>query len=273
MLISEITLYHGTPHNFDNFSTDHVGKGEGFQAFGWGLYFASVRAVAEWYRAKLSPRPFVKYDNEIYDIRDKMFGEDKYAIARDRGSLLSQDVAIDTKLNIPDELLDTFAAWGHDLIEYIISTMLQNRSKVEDIANSFKPQHIYDDELEHYEKMRAIVVKQCNEIERVYPEKSGFVYEVDVPEELFLHWDKTLSQQSPEVAKLLSDYPRYYKGQDIYNRLATDLGNQKAASMELLKRGIKGLVFFDMQSRGNNEKQTLNYVLFSSNSVNIRRVY
>ena len=32
------TAYHGTPHNFDKFSTSTIGTGEGNQSFGWGLY-------------------------------------------------------------------------------------------------------------------------------------------------------------------------------------------------------------------------------------------
>lgn len=47
-------VFHGTPHRFDKFTLDHIGTGEGAQAFGWGLYFASRRAVAEYYREQLS---------------------------------------------------------------------------------------------------------------------------------------------------------------------------------------------------------------------------
>ena len=32
------TAYHGTPHNFDKFSTSAIGTGEVNQSFGWGLY-------------------------------------------------------------------------------------------------------------------------------------------------------------------------------------------------------------------------------------------
>ena len=45
--------YHGTPHNVDRFTTQRIGSGEGNQSYGWGLYFASERAVAEYYRDTL----------------------------------------------------------------------------------------------------------------------------------------------------------------------------------------------------------------------------
>lgn len=48
------TVFHGTPHSFDRFSLDHIGSGEGAQAFGHGLYFTDKKEIAEWYRDKLT---------------------------------------------------------------------------------------------------------------------------------------------------------------------------------------------------------------------------
>lgn len=46
-----IRAYHGTPHKVvDRFSVEFINTGEGTQAYGWGLYFAGNRGVAEWYR-------------------------------------------------------------------------------------------------------------------------------------------------------------------------------------------------------------------------------
>ena len=46
--------YHGTPHKFDKFTTDHIGTGEGAQSYGWGLYFAGSKEVADFYRRAIS---------------------------------------------------------------------------------------------------------------------------------------------------------------------------------------------------------------------------
>lgn len=51
-----MVAWHGTPHQVDKFSLDNVGTGEGNQAYGWGLYFAGKKQVAEWYRDTLSVR-------------------------------------------------------------------------------------------------------------------------------------------------------------------------------------------------------------------------
>lgn len=47
-------LYHGSPHDFDKFSMDKIGTGEGAQAYGHGLYFADSEGVARAYRDRLA---------------------------------------------------------------------------------------------------------------------------------------------------------------------------------------------------------------------------
>ena len=44
--------YHGTAANFDSFSVDSIGAGEGTQFQGWGLYFAQQEQTSKYYRAR-----------------------------------------------------------------------------------------------------------------------------------------------------------------------------------------------------------------------------
>ncbi|MCD8377223.1 MAG: hypothetical protein LUB59_00380 [Candidatus Gastranaerophilales bacterium] len=67
------SVYHGTPHRFDEFSTDKIGTGEGAQTHGWGLYFAGNKDISEEYRKSLSGDDF---DNEKY-YYDKQLIEDR----------------------------------------------------------------------------------------------------------------------------------------------------------------------------------------------------
>ncbi len=46
--------FHGTPHDVDRFDLNFIGTGEGVQAFGWGLYFAQRKGIAEHYRQSIS---------------------------------------------------------------------------------------------------------------------------------------------------------------------------------------------------------------------------
>lgn len=49
-----LRLYHGSPHDFDEFSLSKIGTGEGAQAYGHGLYFAEAEDTARAYRDDLS---------------------------------------------------------------------------------------------------------------------------------------------------------------------------------------------------------------------------
>lgn len=53
---TDMTLYHGTPHDFIRFQTKNIGTGEGSQCFGYGLYFTENKSVAEFY-ANMLKRP------------------------------------------------------------------------------------------------------------------------------------------------------------------------------------------------------------------------
>jgi hypothetical protein len=48
-----IRAWHGSPHDFDRFSMDKIGGGEGVQAEGYGLYFAENPQVAQRYRDRV----------------------------------------------------------------------------------------------------------------------------------------------------------------------------------------------------------------------------
>src|SRR5574343_301432 len=48
-LLGAIKVYHGSPHTFAKASSEHIGKGEGAQAYGHGLYWAETPEVARSY--------------------------------------------------------------------------------------------------------------------------------------------------------------------------------------------------------------------------------
>lgn len=75
--ILEQSAWHGSPHRFTKFTTSAIGTGEGFQAHGWGLYFAFTRETGEEYRNRLSKRsgknrkPFIiEYDGQDITMSD-----------------------------------------------------------------------------------------------------------------------------------------------------------------------------------------------------------
>ena len=69
------TAFHGGPYNFDKFSLAHIGTGEGAQAKGWGLYFAGLKAISEWYRKTLSGGALLdgkRADSSQHDYAESM---------------------------------------------------------------------------------------------------------------------------------------------------------------------------------------------------------
>ena len=58
--------WHGSPYDFDEFDLGGIGGGLGTQAFGWGLYFAEKRSVAEKYKVeRKSKNKFTLKGNDI----------------------------------------------------------------------------------------------------------------------------------------------------------------------------------------------------------------
>lgn len=72
-----IEVYHGSPHEFDAFSLDKIGTGEGAQSYGYGLYFAEEKAVAKEYQTKLATAEVPEHDTEsgLWKVRSYENGE------------------------------------------------------------------------------------------------------------------------------------------------------------------------------------------------------
>jgi hypothetical protein len=66
----QLALYHGTPHDFMEFSTKFMGTGEGIQAFGWGLYFTNVKDIARSYAKDIVKKNRFKIGDETLETKD-----------------------------------------------------------------------------------------------------------------------------------------------------------------------------------------------------------
>lgn len=75
------SAYHGSPHVFDQFSTQHIGKGEGAQVHGWGLYFAKQKHTAKVrYRDRLAPIEITSFEQDNARGRFIKYGDFEYDI-------------------------------------------------------------------------------------------------------------------------------------------------------------------------------------------------
>jgi hypothetical protein len=203
-------VYHGSPHIFDKFTLDHIGSGEGAQAYGWGLYFAGNKAVAKYYRETLAAAAMT--------VDGKKFEPRNFAI--------TQRVA-DFKDDLP-----TLAKH----LETYVDTLSDN------------PFGYTEDAQTIIDAIRDGTFKVG---------KGGRLYHVEIPDDgAYLHWDKPLSEQSPEVKKVLNDnwwgHPEdhaHQTGRQIYGAISRELGSDKAASLALKAAGIPGIQYLDASSR------------------------
>jgi hypothetical protein len=253
--------YHGGPHIFNRFSLDAIGTGEGAQAYGWGLYFASNRAVAEYYRKALAGDGALEFGGVVYNPDDGSFQLDVLNDVRNIGIDATRAELLDQKemrLADIDEAEARNQGYGIDGLE----------DKIADIEESLA---FLDS------------IKSADDIKEV---KSGRLYTVEIPEDgAYLLWDKPLSEQTPEVQKAVaklfeghadfSDDPNDRlieladsTGKEIYQQLADDRGGQKTASLALREAGIPGIKYLDGSSRSKGDGD-YNFVLFDDSLAEI----
>ncbi len=182
-----IRAFHGSPHDFEQFSTAKIGTGEGAQAYGHGLYFAEKEGVAKGYKERLS----AAYSNTPQETAQqalKLHGDRQVAAAQlaDRVKNLEQAQGLRQQATT---LIDApvFDRARYDLLTH-------QADSLEGGALATHPAEI--------EKLR-----EASRILASGQPLEGRMYEVAIkaaPED-FLDWDKPLSQQ-PEAVRSMFGY-------------------------------------------------------------------
>jgi hypothetical protein len=266
------TAFHGTPHEFDKFSLQHIGSGEGNQSFGYGLYFAGKKALAAHYRETLSAgkTSFQALTTEQNSaIPDYVASSIRSAPFREKNAEVDRLIAVHEK-----RLQEAGSTTG------LVAQSIQNTI---DALTALKRS-------ENYVQTPA-----------------GKLYTVDIPDDdTMLHWDKPLSEQPDAVRVALKDvfdaltnrepdhrkasalsrewdnYDMEKTGQDIYDDLSAreaqanggrigDGNGAKRASELLLSQGIHGIKYLNGQSRAAG-KGDYNYVVFDDSKISIKGV-
>ena len=296
-----LAAWHGTAWFFDNFETEKINSGEGVQAYGWGLYFASRREIARWYREKVSakarrealatftepPTPRfraitingVTYDHTTARSDNPQSEVALGLLASVAGEGLSTDAAIED-LRQATRLLGVTPYGG--ATPYAGWTTA-DRAEVLRFLDSLSPGNISF-------------------------EPAGYLYGVELApnEDEFLLWDRPLSEQSDKVQQALAPlleelgFPALHAatpGRMIYYAIGEQLMRSRAAisakfgpslpskprrqnkrerdrgaSLELLKHGVRGIRYYDAWSRALNlpeGERDYNYVVFSDRDVTI----
>ena len=280
--------YHGTPHRgIDRFSTEKIGTGEGAQAYGWGLYFAGHKSIAEFYRKQLQGGPLGVH---ITDAMNRALGV-TYSDATSAA-----------------DLIDTVQSALGEGPEAVRAAIIRAADKM-----SRSP---YDATRARGERVRELASND-KLVEAVDREARGQLYTVHIPhDDEMLDYDARLSEQPAKVKEALASLgfpdkvymiegpgvevkgpaangfatldeaqrritrdnlnakpvqrPSPLTGKDAYKELSKRLGSDKAASELLAEVGVPGLRYLDAGSRGVQAKRdTRNYVVFQDKAVEI----
>lgn len=280
----KIRAYHGSPHDFDQFSMEKIGTGEGAQAYGHGLYFAENENVARDYRNALAR----------IDVNQTADGQPvSLELQRRIGDAWSElQNRMHTKPQISD-VLDVV----HDDIMRERAVAMQSRD-----AEAFN----------RIDDLRA----EAWRVRQNPPTPQGRMYEVEInasPDEL-LDWDKPLSQQSRKIQNIANEaiaadvnmvpHDRWVKlpaetrrrymveaelpenrwaylrakarvgetGRDLYRAMAGEAEGSPTAAAVLKRRGVPGIRYLDGGSRTAGTG-TSNFVVFDDKLITILRKY
>ena len=275
-MVREMTVYHGTPHQFPateanplgEFDASKIGTGEGAQAYGHGIYVAENPDVAKGYRVGLTRAdrvgPFRAGLAKIGDMPAKELGQDVWEVA---DVLASQNIGIDKYIA---NLQKKFEENKNESSQKVIQELIEQAKKVEP---QFREKNVWWDE-------------------------PGALYTVDLPDEhieRMLDWDKPLSDQSetiqnlarkvgtgksagPTKAKLKAfvegkenpDAGVVARGEDLYRALSDYGGQSVEGSRALQAVGIPGIKYLDAGSRGQGGSGTRNFVIFPGEEKNLK---
>lgn len=284
-----IKAFHGSPHDFDKFSTSKIGTGEGAQAYGHGLYFAEKEGVARNYRNNLS-KGRVRIGDEVLD----------YNTVSDQITGLALDWVRRAQIKGSEAPIDDAIKSAENWADVLRSPMRGSRNS--DVAAKAAQDTV--DRLKQMKKQGAIA-------------EYGKMYEVNIranPDD-FLDWDKPLSQQSAKVRgavadktaavreRMIADASRWGKpnekelanygqqadeiiarmtGRDVWDEaakpappylgLVAEHQSRIGASEKLRKAGIPGIKYLDQGSRAAGEGSR-NYVVFDDKLIEIIRKY
>lgn len=298
------SAWHGSGvSDIDQFKLDFIGTGEGAQVYGWGLYFAKAKEVAEYYRTALSGN---------------------FSSIKVNGVYLRNWVAD----NLPqwnDHFFMT-ADIGNRIYDYLRSTAAPPNGWLGELRGQFEYENLWAQrdaenggqlvELEHLQRSleSGLAIFDALVGQKITGVRRGGLYEVDVPEnDELLSYDKPLIQQSEKVrtvltkiygqlktTRVLDEYEGrsneefwQWTGADLVKKIlprmvfddafprdvspeterALENGDAaQAASLWLKELGIPGLRYLDRSSRGGGDG-THNFVIFDDSLVKINARY
>ena len=230
-----IRAFHGSPHDFDKFSLDKIGTGEGAQSYGHGLYFAENEGVAQNYRDALAN---IKVGGKEPDLKRP---DHWIAMALDAANGNKAKAVVDLRRDLENQFPDNWPAI-EEAIRQIESGSIPNqlppvsdRGRMYEVNIKADPESFLD-----WDKPLS---QQSEKVRQALAQ-----YGIDRPD-----WT---GGQIHESSKLVPG-ERMDKG---------------VAAQRLREAGIPGIRYLDQGSRGKGDGSR-NLVVFDDSLIEILRKY
>ena len=263
-----IQLWHGSPYQFEKFSTDKIGTGEGAQAFGWGLYFTDLEDIAKSYA-----KPSI--DNEFVINGVNLKGRIPFNLLVDLNTLIQFR-------DVPELFYGSEKEFEKRTIDSLREYAL--RSDDEMLYNNFKNVESFKD-LKFNRNLYEISINKPTskdlfwlEWDKPSGEKLSKINRTELAKkivensDIFEGLDPNEYIGSQFVQMEANSVLNAKTGEEAYRNLSRLLGGDKEASLFLLENGIDGIKYpAESISKGkkSDTSRGFNYVVFDENLVDI----
>lgn len=291
-----IVAFHGSGADFDEFSLEKIGTGEGNQAYGYGLYFAEKEDIAKFYRDTVGQeRNQIQFKGKpldsVYtaDVLDN-FGDDIDDIVEraQRAGIQGDEEEIRTMVETVFAQISQGLSNKQDAITAVDSL---GRTRDGSPTESMK---IYEMFVEPFVEEPVLPEGKMYKVGLQPNPEDMMDYQLPIAEqdEKFLNAFKNIYhdriKKDPDLAALyptpesltMKDMGLFDKsivGQ-VYNTFSKELfqGDEAALTQALLEQGVPGIKYRDAGSRGGSKTlkdATFNYVVFDDKAIKILEKY
>lgn len=245
-----LKVYHGSGADFTEFDFDHMGEGEGSQAFGWGGYVTSSEEIGEDY----TRRAKIRKDNGGFEFVTDLSADNKDMVKQYIYKYKDVDKGLDA---MRKDLPDALELFPDDENIKELSKVLEKKN--EEIAVPDNIAYLYDVDI---------------------PDDNGSNYlkwDKKVPSKILNKVNEGLESIGKKIITPMADsYSGVINGEDLYKAIASRLTeentifkNDKAASKFLSSIGFTGIKYPAGTIFGGAKKGDTNYVIFKPEDMKI----
>lgn len=284
------TAFHGSPYQFERFDSDRIGTGMGATRFGWGIYFAGDRDVAQAYASRFADNNEERI-HRILMATGEESKEDLYGMSN-RDALRASVYAL-LDAGYSESTFDAVEAFFADKDAFYATKWLddQTREFIDEITQEELGKPLSELSAEEFKEnldywmssyvLDGVSADKIGFLEDVarngFTERnlsSGFVYEASIPDDdVILDQDLPLDRQPEKVKAALRDYLKTddlssKNGYAFYRYLCDKMlkdgseDPEKDASLLLNSMGIRGMRF-------TKEHGSPCYVVFDDEAIEV----